>query len=127
MYECWPQSHGALLILPHGSRSEDVIRTKLFEDYITKNVDSWFRWLKEEGFPVESMEDLILVTGCTLAQSWAAVAFDGTMSRGDDDASISLEVQKSHDGTQFFWRNIRGSVEYHHSDSVSSSAYLSSP
>ena len=130
-YQCWAQSHGALLSLPHGSRSEDVIRTKLFEDYITKNVDSWFRWLKEEGLPVESIEDLILVTGCTLTTSWAAAAFDGTMSRiGDDNTSITLLNRKfDGDGAQFGWNNNRGSVEYHHStsDPVSSPAYLYSP
>ena len=76
------------------------------------------------------MEDLILVTGCTLAPSWAAAAFDGTMSRsGDDNTSISLQTQKSDvGGAQFVWCNDRGSVEYHHStsDLVSSPPYLSS-
>ena len=69
MYECQAQTHGALLSLPHGGHSEDVIRTKVFEDYIRDNVDSWFRWSKRRGFPVERMEDLILVAGCTLATS----------------------------------------------------------
>ncbi|KAF8493496.1 hypothetical protein F5888DRAFT_1618017 [Russula emetica] len=117
--------HGALLSLPHGARSEDVIRTKLFEDYIRDNVDSWLRWSKKEGFPVENMEDLILVTGCTLAKSWAAAAFDGTMSRGEDATAISLEARKSDGGgAQFVWRNIRGGVEHHHSDPVCSPAYF---
>ena len=115
-YKCWARSHGALLSLPHGARSEDVIRTKLFEDYIRDNVDSWLRWSKKEGLPVENTEDLILVTGCTLAAPWAAAVFDGTTSR-DEDARISLGVRKSDGGgVQFVWRNIRGSVEYHHSD-----------
>ena len=127
-YECWAQSRGALLSLPHGARTEDVIRTKLFEDYIRDNVDSWLRWSRKEGFPVENMEDLILVTGCTLATSWAAAAFDGTMSRASDATTVSLEVQKSDGGgAQFFWRNIRGSVEHRDCDSVCFPAYFSSP
>ncbi len=126
-YECWARSHGALLSLPHGARSQDVIRTKLFEDYIRDNVDSWFRWSRKRGFPVENMEYLILVTGCTLATSWAAAAFDGTMSRDSDATTISLEARKfDGGGAQFFWRNSRGSVELHHSDSVRSPAYFSS-
>jgi hypothetical protein len=124
-YECRVQSHGALLYLPHGARSEDVIHTKPFEDYISDNVDNWLRWAKKKGLPVENMEDLILVTGCTLATSWAAAAFDGTMSR-DVVSTIFLEARKSDGGgAQFVWRNIRGSVEYHHhSKSVCSPAYL---
>jgi hypothetical protein len=125
-YECWAQSHGALLSLPHGARSEDVIRTKLFEDYIRDNVDSWLRWSKKEGFPVENTEDLILVTGCTLATSWAAAAFDGTESRDAHAPAVSLEARKCDDGAaQFVWRNVHGNVEHHHSDSVCSSAYFS--
>jgi hypothetical protein len=124
-YECWAQSHGALLSLPHGASSEDVIRTKLFEDYIRDNVDSWLRWTKKEGLPVENMEDLILVTGCTLAKSWAVAAFDGTMSRDEDTTTISLEARKSDDGgAQFVWRNIRGGVVHNHRDSVCSPAYF---
>jgi hypothetical protein len=116
------------LSLPHGARSEDVIRTKVYEDYIRDNVDSWLRWSKKEGLPIENMEDLILVTGCTLAKSWAAAAFDGTMSRYDDPPTISLEARKSDvGGVQFVWRNIHGSVLHGHRDSVCSPAYFSSP
>jgi hypothetical protein len=124
-YECWAQSHGALLSLPHGARSEDVIRTKLFEDYIRDNVDSWLRWSKKEGLPVENMEDLILVTGCTLAKSWAVAALDGTTSRDEVATTISLEARKSDDGgAQFVWHNMHGSVVHNHRDSVCSPAYF---
>jgi hypothetical protein len=132
MYECQAQTHGALLSLPHGGRSEDVIRTKVFEDYIRDNVDSWFRWSKRRGFPVERMEDLILVTGCTLATSWAAAVFhNNKMSTADSDAAtISLDIQKSNCGrAQFSWRNDRGNVDYHNSyfDPVSFPDYVFSP
>ena len=60
MYQCWAQCHGALLCLPHGARSEDVIRTKLFEDYIKDNVDNWLRLLKEEGFPLKTRKTSFL-------------------------------------------------------------------
>lgn len=131
MYECQAQTHGALLSLPHGGHSEDVIRTKVFEDYIRDNVDSWFRWSRRRGFPVERMEDLILVTGCTLATSWAAAVFDNKMSAASSDAAtISLDIQRSNRGrAQFFWRNDRGKVDYHNSyfDPVSFHGYVFSP
>jgi hypothetical protein len=69
------------------------------------------------------MEDLILVTGCTLATSWAVAAFDGSMTRGEDSTTISLEARKSAGGgVQFVWRNMRGSVVHNHS--VRSPAYF---
>ena len=80
--------------------------------------------------PVEQTEDLILVTGCTLVRSWAAAAFDGYVSVDSDYTTISLEAEKSDDGgAQYFWRNIRGSVEYHNSrfDPVRSPGYVFSP
>jgi hypothetical protein len=118
------------LSLPYGARSEDVIRTKLFEDYIRDNVDSWLRWSKKEGLPVENMEDLILVTGCTMATSWAAAVFVGTMSKDENATTISLEARNSDSGgAQFFWRNIRGNVECHNSrfDPVRYPGYVFSP
>ena len=132
MYECQAQTHGALLSLPHGGHSKDVIRTKVFEDYIRDNVDRWFRWSKGMGFPVERMDDLILVTGSTLVTSWAAAVFeDNKMSMaGSDVATISLDIQKSdRGGAQFFWCNNRGNVDYHNSyfDPVSFPGYVSPP
>jgi hypothetical protein len=116
MYQCRAQHRGALLSLPHKANRKDVIPIKVFENYIRDNVDNWLRWSKEMFLPVEHMEDLILVTGCTLVTSWAAAAFDGHMSVDSDPTTISLEARKSDGGgAQFFWRNIRGNVEYHNS------------
>ncbi|KAN0105286.1 hypothetical protein V8E52_011169, partial [Russula decolorans] len=59
------------------------------------------------------MEDLILVSGCTLVTSWAAAAFvDDTM-----DAEISLAASRTlnNGGASFVWSNIRGRVLFHNS------------
>jgi hypothetical protein len=105
------------LSLPHGGRREDVIRTKAFKGYIRDHVVSWFTWAQDNELDVERMEDLILVTGCTLVTSWAAAAFDDYTVPVDDTATaISLHAQKFHrGGAQFFWRDIRGNVEYQNS------------
>jgi hypothetical protein len=103
------------LSLPHGGRREDVIRTKVFEDYIRDNVDSWFEWSKKRGLPVDHMEDLILVTGFTMATSWALAAFDNSAMPADA-STIALHAQKFvNGGAHFFWSNIRGNVEYRNS------------
>ena len=116
MYQCKARYRGALLSLPHEAHCKDVILMKVFEDYIKNNVDNWFRWSRKMKLPVENMEDLILVTGCTLVASWAAAAFDAHMSVDSDATTISLEARNSDGGgTQFFWRNIRGTVDYRNS------------
>jgi hypothetical protein len=123
MYQC--KDRGALLFLPHKGHSKDVIYKKVFEDYIRDNVDNWFRWSKKMISPIEHMEDLILVTVCTSFTSWAAAAFEGCLSV--DIATISLEARKSDGGgAQFFWRNIRGNVDFRNSP-VRSPGYVFSP
>ncbi|KAN0107071.1 hypothetical protein V8E52_010516 [Russula decolorans] len=103
---------GALLSLPNGGHHEDVIRAQVFEGYIQDYVDSWFTWAQKNRLGVERVEDLILVSGCTLVTSWAAAAFvDDSM-----DAEISLASRTlNNGGTSFVWSNIRGRVLYENS------------
>ena len=106
------RNHGALLSLPNGGRHEDAIHTKAFEDYIRNHVRYWFQLAQLNKVGVERMEDLILVTGCTLVTSWAAAVFvDGTLS-----AKISLASRSHSNGSaSFLWRNVQGNVSYHNS------------
>jgi hypothetical protein len=109
-YRC--RGRGALLSLPHGGHREDAIHTKVFEKYIRDHVVSWFNWSRDKGLPVGSMEDLVLVYGCTLVTSWAAAAFDDY----DADAQVSLASRTlNNGGASFVWSNIRGTVEFHDS------------
>ena len=96
--------------LPNGGLHEDVIRLQAFQDYIQDHVDSWFTWAQKNRLGVERVEDLILVSGCTLVASWAAAAFvDDTM-----DAEISLASRAlDKGGASSVWSNIRGRVIYH--------------
>lgn len=103
-YKC--NGFGALLSIPHDGHSEDVIRTKVFEDYIRNNVASWFNWSQKNKLEVESMEDLILVTGYTLVASWAAAAFLGPRAA----AEVCL-IEKSHQNwISLEFNNIQGNV-----------------
>jgi hypothetical protein len=95
---------GALLYLPHGGQHKDAIHKRPFEDCIRDNVESWFSWVQENKLGVERMEDIILVTGCTLAISWAAAAFVDTKP-----AAISLESTPSDDEASFVWIKRSGS------------------
>ena len=98
--------------LPNGGRHNDAIRTKAFEDYIRDHVVSWFTWARNNKLGVERMEELILVSGCTLVTSWAAAAFvDNNM-----EAEISLASRTfNNGGASFVWGNNRGPVAHHNS------------
>jgi hypothetical protein len=111
------------LSLPNGGRHEDVIRTKAFADYIRDHVVSWYTWAQKNKLGVERMEELILVSGCTLVTSWAAAVFvDNTMK-----AEISLASRTlNNGGASFVWSNNQGAVVYHNSrsDPVRSLGYV---
>ena len=84
----------------------------MFQKYISDNVATWLNWSKDKGLPVENMEDLVFVYGCTLVSSWAAAAFDDYTG----DAQLSLASRTLDGGAAgFTWSNIRGTVEYHDS------------
>ena len=78
---------------------------------------------KKSRLGVVRMEDLVLVSGCTLVTSWAVAAFlDDTM-----DAEISLASRTlNNGGASFVWSNIRGRVFYHNSrlEPVRSPSYI---
>ena len=105
-YKC--SGRGALLSIPHDGNRKDVIRTKVFEDYIRNNVASWFDWSQKNGLEVERMEDLVLVTGCTLVTSWAAAVF-----LGSGTAEFSLIESPDQNGIRFEFNDTQGEVERH--------------
>jgi len=103
---------GALLSLPRGGYREDAIHKRMFEVRIRDNLDSWFNWSRNADLPVDRMDDLILVTGCTLVTSYTSAVFDDHIA----DAQISLVSRPlSNGGSSFVWSNIRGTIEYHDS------------
>jgi len=103
----------------HEGHREDAVQMKKFEKYIQDNVVSWFIWAQ---LGVERMEDLILVSGCTLVTTWAAAVFtDHIMS-----AEISLASRTlSNGGASFVCSNVRGPIVHHNNrfDPVRSPGY----
>jgi hypothetical protein len=112
-YSC-KKRQGALLSLPYEGVRYDVIRTKVFEDYIRVHVESWFSFAQRHGLSVQRMEDLILVSGCTLVTSWGVAAFqvvDSTL-----DAALAMRSRTHRvGGATFDWREIHPSVAYQNS------------
>ena len=101
------------MFLPHEGHREDIVRKRVFEEYIRDHVVDWFTWTQVNKLGVERIEELILVSGCTLATSWAVVAFiDNTR-----EAEISLASRTlGHNGeAEFIWSNVRGPVLHRNS------------
>ena len=100
---------GAFLSLPCGGFREDAIHKRIFRERIRNSADSWFNWSRNADLPVDRMDDLILVTGCTLVTSYASAVFDDL----DSDAQISLVSRPlNNGGASFVWSDISGTIEY---------------
>ena len=77
-----------------------------------KHIDNWFIFAHKLGLGIE-MEDIVLVTGCDLAMSWANIAFLGTQN--DSQVSFGVRVGSPDPSTsiQFSDWNARGAVLRH--------------
>jgi hypothetical protein len=96
------------LQVPRGGLRQVVIQTKIFEKYAGEHLAGWFHWSMVRGLPIERMEDLVLIYGCALVTSWAAVAFDNFAT----GARVSLASRTLKNGeASFIWSNIYGTVE----------------
>ena len=71
---------------------------------------NWFEWSKKIGLGVERMEDLILVSGCTLVTSWGAAVFP---DHGLDAAISLADHALPNGGGRFVWGNINRIVPHH--------------
>jgi len=97
------------LSLPHDGYRESLVRERAFEEYIRDNVGSWFDWSRNQKLPVERMEDLILVTECTLVTLWAAAAFIG---RSGTAKTALAPPSQDLSGQSFEFRNFEGDVAH---------------
>ena len=86
------EKQGAVLSLPIQAKRENTVVRKDFGQWMIEHIDQWFTWVRNIGFEIDRMEDLVLVTGTDCARSWANVAFLG----GQADARVSFNVEAAH-------------------------------
>ena len=65
---------GAILSLPLPAQRKDTAARGDFARCIVRHIDEWFAFTQQLGLGI-SREDIILVTGCHLARTWATIAF----------------------------------------------------
>jgi hypothetical protein len=78
---------GAILSLPLPAQSKDTAARAAFAKCIVKRIDYWYAFARDRDLGI-SREDIILVTGCHLARSWANIAFQ----ESEDEEHVSLGV-----------------------------------
>jgi hypothetical protein len=68
------RKRGAILSLPVPAQRKDTAARGDFAKCMVKHINEWFAFAQERGSGI-SREDIILVTGCHLARTWATIAF----------------------------------------------------
>jgi hypothetical protein len=86
-FRCF-KKRAAILSLPVPAQRKDTAARGDFAKCMIKNINEWFAFAQERGSGI-SREDIILVTGCDLARTWATIAFQ---ERGEQ---IAFGVQVS--------------------------------
>jgi hypothetical protein len=76
------KKRGAILSLPLPAQCTDTVAREDFARRIVRDIDVWLAFAQQRGLGI-NCEDIILVTGCHLAKSWATIAFQ---NRGDQVA-----------------------------------------
>ena len=75
-----------------------------------KHIDSWLAFAGKLGVEIDQMEEIILVTGCHRAKSWANVAF--LENQVDSQVTFGMKVEGRDNSIEFqFSRgNAQGAV-----------------
>jgi len=83
---------GALLSLPVPARRQHT-RSRRLGKWIIMHINLWFAVIGRLGLGITRMEDIVLVTGCHLATSFANIAF--SEARGEEQVSFGIRVRSA--------------------------------
>ncbi|KAF9555602.1 hypothetical protein CPC08DRAFT_593195, partial [Agrocybe pediades] len=63
-------AEGAILTMPNGARSEDLVGTLRLRGYVLEHIESWYKLIMGDfGCDVQN-GDILVVTGCHKTDSW---------------------------------------------------------
>ncbi|KAH0838771.1 hypothetical protein J3R83DRAFT_7146 [Lanmaoa asiatica] len=74
-------SEGALLILPEGAESYNLLKRKIFRDAATQNGVDWYNFAEQQLGRIITHDSLYLITGCYKSHSWSVAAFHEASSQ----------------------------------------------
>lgn len=91
---------GAVLVLPDGAEGSDAHNLRAYKRYMVNNCKTWLSFFRFRGLDL-CMEDIVLVTGCHFATSWAMAAF----RTEESEASLQLQIGDSVGLVEVGWMN----------------------
>ncbi|KAI0044757.1 hypothetical protein FA95DRAFT_1622960 [Auriscalpium vulgare] len=101
---------GAILALPQSAHRRDTLMHRAYTAYIREHCDRWLAFAHYKYVDVE-LDDLVLVTGCDLAKSWATAAFMGNETNAA--ASLTIDVGSIANVSASFgmsWKNVQNVI-----------------
>lgn len=92
-----------MLCLPAQAQRNDTLVRGVFQDYIVRNIDSWFAFSRTRGLGVDHMEEIILVTGRDRTRSCTNIVFSDSEGQAGTSVSFGVEVTdlQGHVGIQW--------------------------
>ncbi|KAL0565792.1 hypothetical protein V5O48_016229 [Marasmius crinis-equi] len=95
-------THGALLLLPQGSRLEYLVPKAEFTSRVQRYWRQWFAWAEDQG-DLGDHQALYVVTGVEKCSSWVIAVWDSE-AHGSLESSRSLSLEITEDG-RCIWRS----------------------
>ncbi|KAF4611415.1 hypothetical protein D9613_004601 [Agrocybe pediades] len=98
-------AEGAILTMPRGARSEDVVGTYPLRGYVQEHIESWYKFIMSDwGCNVQN-GDILLVTGCDKTDSWGVATFVKSSE------AVRLTFQPIHSAGQSYKWEYSGSFD----------------
>lgn len=73
-------SEGAILVMPQGGYSEELLNVSALRQYLLANAESWYVHVNDTRGREARNGDLVLVRGCDKASSWLMATFTKSMA-----------------------------------------------
>lgn len=89
-------AQGAVLTMPRGAHSEDLINIRRFRRYVAENIENWYRYVVGVRGCEAKNGDIRLVTGCDKASAWGMAIFANSTIQHE---AMQLKFQATGDRT----------------------------
>lgn len=104
-------SEGALLVLPEGAESYNLLKRKIFRDAAIRNGVDWYNFAEEQLGRIITHDSLYLITACHKAHSWSVAAFHETSSQaGATEFPAQFKAGQARQGNvsaSYTWETMR--------------------
>lgn len=89
-------AQGAVLTMPRGAHSEDLINIRRFRKYVSDNIENWYRYIVGVRGCEAKNGDIRLVTGCDKTSAWGMAIFANSTIQHE---AVQLKFQATGDRT----------------------------